>query len=314
MTGLLSSRIHKFLNFFIAFAAALFVISGLYIGIWQGLIFTEVRQYGQNVCASLEVARTDHSCIYFVDSKVTAAYVVNDDSVEKPYVQLMVPGVSSQPITELITRPDKDFYKWRAENLVQKGGEPVLVKLWRQRITGVFITPENGMRTEGNPFNVDELRLSGGVFVLAMGGILLLVSLPNLGIAIFSFHTRWHHADDLESRLAYSALHRMRVFPLLGIAFAVYLILQLLDIITSIVDGQSGFFEANPLAAELINQFGAYGGFIGLKLPALIALFLGISRLPWRLAFVVTTAGVAVMVYIVGQNLALLASGHGLQA
>ena len=96
----------------------------------------------------------------------------------------------------------------------------------------------------------------------------------------------------------------MRTRPL-GLVLLGLLLLQVLDIVTSIRDGSHGLFEANPLAVRLIDAYGPVVGLSGIKVPATIAFVLALTRLPRRIAIVVACAGVAVMVYIVVQNVAL---------
>ena len=59
-----------------------------------------------------------------------------------------------------------------------------------------------------------------------------------------------------------------------------FVVLQLLDILTTLAAFHFGAFEANPLMARLTHEFGVTGGLIAGKVIALL-IVLGVRRRVW---------------------------------
>ena len=59
-----------------------------------------------------------------------------------------------------------------------------------------------------------------------------------------------------------------------------FVVLQLLDIVTTLAAFHAGGFEANPLVARFTREFGATKGLIGEKVLALL-IVLGVRRRMW---------------------------------
>ncbi len=70
--------------------------------------------------------------------------------------------------------------------------------------------------------------------------------------------------------------------PKVGIVHSkwTFLVLQILDILTTLAAFHVGAFEVNPLVAQLTREFGVKGGLIGAKVIALL-MVLGVRRRVW---------------------------------
>jgi hypothetical protein len=280
-------------------SAVVFTSAGLWLSVVDRLVVRESTRYASApTCPRVADALTTDDCVVLVPAVADSAVVTTAASgVLRPILTVDSATLGLHLIGLEIPRPSRSFYSMQP-------GQPVSLKLWHGRITGVYPTANDALRTNASPYLQDSLDLSAGLFVLGIGLALILIHPPRTLARHLSRRTRWHRELNQASSVP-GSLGRVWRDQTLRLGLLSFLALQVLDIVTSIRDSSHGLFEANPLAVRLIDAHGPLGGLAGIKLPATIAFFLALTRLPRRVAIVVAYAGVAVMVYIVVQNVAL---------
>jgi hypothetical protein len=97
--------------------------------------------------------------------------------------------------------------------------------------------------------------------------------------------------------------------PSLRIPITYFVVAELLDILTTVMGLLFGLDEVNPLTAGVLRQFGAWG-LILQKVPVVIALVIGVSWLPRRLAWLATWGCTILMAAVVASNVGLLLAIH----
>lgn len=183
-----------------------------------------------------------------------------------------------------IDRPSKSFYELRP-------GQTVDLKVWNGQAVAFYITSNDVIRSIDNPLSVADIHQVGGMLTLGLGLILLFVRPPAaLGTL-------------LRRRVAITEVHldRRLLFALIAL-----LVLQVLDIITSLKGRTIGLFEGNALATAVIRAFGPTLGLTLLKGIAVLALVLALTRFPLHIARILLWALAAVMAYIVLGNVHLI--------
>jgi hypothetical protein len=185
----------------------------------------------------------------------------------------------------------------------------VSLKLWQGKITAVYPSSNDALRTNASPYIADELDLSVGLFALGVGLVLVLIHPPPALARRLSQRTDWGRNLTAMARRPGGLGRLWRERPVF-LGLLIFLLLQALDVATSIWGSSHGLFEGNPLALRLIGAYGPLAGLCAIKVPATIALVLTLMRLPRPIAIVVVYAGAAVMICIVGQNIGLL-TGSG---
>jgi hypothetical protein len=294
-----AKRARRALNWGILLSAAAFTGAGLWLSVVNPLVVRESTRYADApTCARVADALTTHDCVVLVPGTVDSAMVTTaTQGALRPLLTIDCPPLRLHLLSVEIPRPSRAFYHLQP-------GQPLSLKLWHGRITGVYVTAGDALRTDASPYIQDSLDLSLGLFALGVGLALILIHPPRALARRLAQRTRWHRELDVPASGRGSLGRMLRDRPL-RLGLLGLLLLQVLDIVTSIRDSSHGLFEANPLAVRLIDAYGPFAGLSGIKVPATIAFFLALTRLPRRIAIVVTYAGVAVMVYIVAQNVAL---------
>ena len=107
---------------------------------------------------------------------------------------------------------------------------------------------------------------------------------------------RWRVASVLED-------------PSLRIPITYFVVAELLDILTTVMGLLFGLDEVNPLTASVLREFGAWG-LILQKVPVVIALLIGVSWLPRRLAWLATWSCTILIAGVVSSNVGLLLAIH----
>lgn len=280
-------------------SAVVFTGADLWLSVVDRLVVRESTRYaGAPTCPRVADALTTDDCVVLVPAVADSAVVTTAaPGVLRPVLTVDSAALGLHLISLEIPRPSRSFYRLQP-------GQPVSLKLWHGRITGVYPTANDALRTNASPYLQDSLDLSAGLFVLGVGLALILIHPPRALARHLSRGTRWHHELNQASSV-WGWLGRVWRDQTLRLGLLSFLALQVLDIVTSIRDSSHGLFEANPLAVQLIDAHGPLGGLAGIKVPATIAFFLALTRLPRRIAIVVAYSGVAVMAYIVVQNVAL---------
>lgn len=280
-----------------------FVGTGLWLTVVDVLIVRESTRYADApTCSRIGDALTTNDCVVMVPGRVDSASVTTaGPGVLRPLLTIDCAALGLHLVSLEIPRPSRPYYDLRP-------GQTVSLKLWRGRISGVYTTPNDALRTSSSPYILDSLDLSAGLFVLGMGVALMLIH-PRRALARrLYYRTGWRREPIARAagRRSVTPVWRDRaLFP----GLLSFLLLQVLDIVTSVWDGSHGTVEANPLALRLIDAYGPLAGLTGVKVPAMIAFILALTRLPRHAAILVAYAGVAVMVYIVAQNVALSFTG-----
>lgn len=294
--------VRRLLDVLIHAAAAAFVLIGAWLLIADELVIRESDHYtNAPVCAQAAQAVAGEGCTAMVPATVdsTQRHVAPNGSTHA-LLTFTAPQLTTGPITVDIARPPAAYYSART-------GDSVSVKVWKGRVTGVYTAPKNAMRTSDSPYLSDSLDLAAGVFLVGIGLVVVLLHPPRWLAAWLTRRTRWHREEDERPG---GVLARVLDDRPLGLGLLAFLALQLLDVLTSIEGGNNGLFEANPIVAALVDRIGPLGGFLGIKVPAVIALLLAVPRLPRWIARIVTWSGIAVMLYIVLQNVELLMLNH----
>lgn len=195
-----------------------------------------------------------------------------------------------------IVNPPSDFGTVSA-------GQTLSMKLWDGEATAVYSVAHNqAMRTDVNPLVRADLAQAGGIALLGVGAVLFLVHPASLLL--------WRSPRTL-GNLPASALHNIAEERSLRLAFSAFVLLQFLDVLTSVRGGSVGLYEANPTAAALIRVWGEKLGLLGIKLPAVIATALALGRLPRRAALAVAWIGTIGYLYVATHNLWLILHGSG---
>jgi len=87
--------------------------------------------------------------------------------------------------------------------------------------------------------------------------------------------------------------------------FEAFVIVQLMDVATSIVGRHLLLGEGAALTRAAVDSWGNWG-FLAIKVPALLATCLAVARLPRRFAAPVLTVATAIMLVVVVDNLQLI--------
>lgn len=95
--------------------------------------------------------------------------------------------------------------------------------------------------------------------------------------------------------------HRLRV----GLTY--FVVLQLLDTLTTITGLISGLDELNPVTARIVHRFGLVG-LVLQKVPVVIVVLLALTLLPRRLAVAAVWACSIAMGLVIASNVALVAT------
>ena len=80
--------------------------------------------------------------------------------------------------------------------------------------------------------------------------------------------------EDLATR------HEVSLFAKIAQSKWTFVVLQILDILTTLAAFRAGGFEANPIVARLTRELGLTGGLIGGKVIALF-IVMGVRRRVW---------------------------------
>ncbi len=213
-----------------------------------------------------------------------------------PEVSVVWALVSSQPFVLSIPQPPVAFYAIHS-------GDLVVLKVWNGIPTALYTLDNSAMRTSFNPYSRDDTMVWGGFSLLGVGLILLVVHplpwlLPVRLRPSEMRPRRWRQTADNTAGLFRDGRLRVAVVGLI--------VLNLMDIASSIIGGKNGLFEGNPVAARMIEAWGPLGGFFALKLPALLAIILAVTKLPRRIALAVAYAACMVMIVVVVGNVVLV--------
>lgn len=284
-------------------AGCAFVIAGLLLAVVLRLV-DGTGAYSQAPACTVpaQAFSTENRCYALVDARVLASQV--RVGAAEPTMTLHADGIGPSSIVVTISRPSQVFYSITP-------GETVVMKVWRGQCTALYPGTDakltSAVRTAASPYETDNLRLSAGLFLLAIGAALLFIEPPRFALRWIGARTRWHSDADLVEASNLAATYRD---TRIGIGFALFIVLQTLDVVSSLRGSAGGFFEDTPVVAELIRRWGEVPAFAATKLPAIIATALALPRLPRRIAVIVMWSGVAVMLYIVISNVDLIFFGQ----
>ena len=91
----------------------------------------------------------------------------------------------------------------------------------------------------------------------------------------------------------------------LRIGLTYFVVLQLLDTVTTVIGLVSGLSELNPITTGVVHEFGAFGLLLQ-KVPAVIIAVLGAALLPRRAALATVWGLSALMALVLASNIALV--------
>jgi hypothetical protein len=189
-----------------------------------------------------------------------------------------------------------------------RSGYKVQLKVWNGRATGVSYRGSS-FRLYDNPYDLEDLRLYGGIAVGALALVLLAIHPPAVMRRKLARRRSGNAASSetprsgVAAKLAHDSHMRM--------ALVVFTVAQLLDVATSVHAGRIGFYEGNPVAAMIIERVGWTIALLLLKAIGVIAIILVFARLPRRPALFIAWATSAVFFYVALDNFGLITSaGH----
>ena len=283
----------------------LILVSSLVIFVSGAFLLLSSRQ-GQSYltaphCAhSIDALRSKCS----TEVVVQVDHVITQDPRYNYIPQAVITWEQATPSTfiDAVPEPTTAFYSLHPDTLV-------MLKVWNGIPTALYPTANSAVRLAGNPLSVDDLNVAAGLTLLAVGLIVLVVH-PLFWLLPRRWRPRpnsplwhWQHpSNDTGSPFATKPLR---------VALVGLIALNILDVSTSIFGGRVGLYESNPLAASMVQQWGPIGGFFTLKLPALIAIVLAMTKLPRRIATPLAIFGCLVMVVVVLNNAELASSVGG---
>ena len=294
MSGLAQIRGWRGLLNLGVFAATVGLIA---TGVFVLMARATIPPYPGPMCAAPAQALSQ-DCFVYDNVTVVSIHLVHNGKLGPiiPTVVLDVPGTDPSRITVEVPQPPSSFYSMHP-------GQQVQIRIWHAVPT--LIDPLNGskMRTQYNPLSLADLELWSGIAILGVAGILLAIH-PPLWLLPVRLRNRAEHLPERWEKPLGKADNVFRYRPL-RMAILALILLNLLDILTSIIGGKVGLYESNPVAAEMVRVWGPLGGFFVLKLPSLIVIILAASKLPRKMAVVVAYAGCAVMMFVVIGNITL---------
>lgn len=297
------SAAQRWLDRGILAVALVFILTGAWLAGWKAWLNSDQSHYyaaqsANAICHSYAESLASRDCILVTPATVLGKQSPVINNAVDAMVTVSAPSLTAQPLTLHTPQPAPFYHQ-------VKVGDPAYLWIWHGRAANLCgnetLSYCGGTRLADSPVLIDKMYLAGGIFALGMGGLLFLIRPPRRLADYLASSPILNRPGDTPPGTIGGLLHQR----LLGSLFITFIVLSFLDIATSIWDGDANFFESNPLAVQVNATFGALAGFLAIKLPAAIALALGSTRLPRRIATIVLLAGVAVYVYIVGQNIAL---------
>ena len=97
--------------------------------------------------------------------------------------------------------------------------------------------------------------------------------------------------------------------PALRVPLTYFVVGQLLDIITTLMGLVVGLTEVNPVTADVMLRFGAFGLLVQ-KIPTVLVAAAAVTILPRRAAIVAAWGFTAFMAAVVASNVGVLAALH----
>ena len=97
--------------------------------------------------------------------------------------------------------------------------------------------------------------------------------------------------------------------PALRVPLTYFVVAQLLDVVTTLMGLVVGLIEVNPLTADVMLRFGAFGLLVQ-KVPTVLVAMLAVTILPRRAAIVAAWAFTLFMAAVIASNVGLLAALH----
>jgi hypothetical protein len=292
----------RFADWVIYAAVPAFILFSLYLLIVLPLVGTELSKYVAAFAAPtcpLQQALSTDSCAalpnYYVVGTGTRPVGLNDHAS----TITLAPNQSlTNPSTYSVNRPNGVY-----DGL--KKGTKVQLKVWDGRATGVSYHGSS-FRLYDNPYDLDDLRLYGGIALGALGLVLLAIHPPA------ALHRKLSRKSSvnvpLSSNSREGVASKLARDPHMRMALVVFTIAQLLDVVTSVHAGRIGFYEGNPVAAMLIERVGWTIALLLLKVIAIAAIILVFARLPRRSALIVAWTTSAVFFYVALDNFGLINS------
>jgi len=295
-------NVKRFADWLIYAAVTVFIVFSFYLVIVLPLAGTELSKYTAASAAPscpLRQALSTDDCVALPDFYVvgigTRQLGLNDFAST---VTLSPNQSLTNPTTYSVNRPNGVYDELKRGNQVE-------LKVWSGRATGVSYHGSS-FRLYDNPYDLDDLRLYGGISLAALGLVLLAVHPPvALRRKLLQKRAGNSTTNETPREGVASKLARDRH---MRIALVVFTIAQLLDVVTSVHAGRIGFYEGNPVASMLIERVGWTIALLLLKVIAIAAIILVFARLPRRSALIVAWATAAVFFYVALDNFGLINS------
>ena len=145
-------------------SAVVFICAGLWLSVVDRLVVGESTRYASApTCPRVADALTTDDCVVLVPAVADSAVVTTAaPGVLRPVLTVSSAALGLHLISLEIPRPSRAFYRLQP-------GQALSLKLWHGRITGVYTTANDALRTNASPYWQDSLDLSAGLFVLGMG-------------------------------------------------------------------------------------------------------------------------------------------------
>lgn len=273
-------------------ATALFLV----LAVVAMVAYINNSAYSNAPKCSRAVQVLNQRCYVQEPATVVRSWVTTDGKLGPSQAHLTIHSTAMTPqqFTIDIPEPPQVFYQLHR-------GDTITLKIWDDLPTGLYGPHGQAMRSQFNPLSLAQLDEWGGLALLGCAAVLLTAHPPRFLLSQRLAKTGSRLPKSWEGPMG-KPDHVFRYGPL-RFALTVLLLLNLLDILTSIIGGRDGLFEQNPIASAMVQSWGPLGGFFGLKLPAVLVVVLAASKLPRKLAVVVTYAGCAVMLFVVVDNL-----------
>ena len=294
-------KVRRTLSSGIFVSAVVFIAAGTWLTAVNSLVLRPAQHYADApTCARVALKITTENCVAMVPGIVASSSISEaGPGIERPTLTVQSTALGPAPLSVEVPRPSRSFYGLHT-------GQLVSLKLWQGKTTAVYPSPNDALRTSASPYISEALDLSVGLFALGIGVVLVLIHPPAPLARLLSQRTGWRRDVTVMAGRQGGLRRLWRERPLL-VGLLLFLLLQVLDVATSIWGSYHGFFEGNPLALRLIDAYGPLAGLSGIKVPATVALALTLVRLPRTIAIITVYAGAAVMLFIVGQNFGLFA-------